>query len=97
MDVVRDSFVTASGPTRLSLVAAGFAEKLRGSYWARSMTWDDLLARYSELPQQLKARPQIRELGELIATAKRLDTRQDKWEREQPIASMDFDRVPVLR
>lgn len=97
MEVVRDSVAASTGPTRMSLVAAGFAEKLRGSYWARNLTWDELLATWETLPETLKARDQAKELQRLILTAKRLDKRPDRWEREMPLAQMDFDRIPVLR
>ncbi|MBL8952999.1 MAG: von Willebrand factor type A domain-containing protein [Myxococcaceae bacterium] len=97
MEVVRDSLGGATGPTRMSLVAAGFAEKLRGSYWARNLSWDDLLATWELLPPALKDRQQSKELRDLILTAKRLDHRPDRWEKEVPLAQMDFDRIPVLR
>jgi Ca-activated chloride channel homolog len=97
MEVVRDSLAASTGPTRMSLVAAGFAEKLRGSYWARNLSWDELLATWETLPETLKAREQAQELKRLILTARRLDHRPDRWEREMPIAQMDFDRIPVLR
>ncbi len=97
MEVVRDSVMASTGPTRLSLVAAGFAEKLRGSYWARNLSWEELLAQWETLPQQLKERKQTQELRTLILAAKRLDKRPDRWESEMPLAQMDFDRIPVLR
>jgi len=96
MEIVRDSMARSSGPARLSLVAAGFAEKLRGSYWARNVSYAELLARYDELPSALKEQPRVAELRTLIEKAKRLDHRPDRFESEQPVASMDFDRVPVL-
>jgi Ca-activated chloride channel family protein len=96
-EVVRDSVNASSGPTRLSLVAAGFAEKLRGSYWARNLSWDELLATWDSLPGALKDREQSQELHRLILTAKRLDHRPDRFEHEVPLAQMDFDRIPVLR
>jgi Ca-activated chloride channel family protein len=97
MEVVRDTVNASSGPTRLSLVAAGFAEKLRGSYWARSLTWDQLLATWDSLPSALKERQQSQELRRLLQTAKNLDHRPDRYESEVPLAQMDFDRIPVLR
>jgi Ca-activated chloride channel family protein len=96
-EVIRDTVNASSGPTRLSLVAAGFAEKLRGSYWARNLSWDDLIATWDSLPSVLKEREQSQELRRLILTAKRLDHRPDRFEHEVPLAQMDFDRIPVLR
>ncbi|MBK7857239.1 MAG: von Willebrand factor type A domain-containing protein [Archangiaceae bacterium] len=96
-EVVRDGLAQSSGPTRMSLVAAGFAEKLRGSYWARNLSWDELLSTWESLPEALKSRQQTQELRTLILTAKRLDKRPDRWEREMPLAQMDFDRIPVLK
>jgi Ca-activated chloride channel family protein len=97
MSIVRDDLKSATGPARLSLVAAGFAEKLRGSYWARNLKWDELLAMWEQLPPPLKERKQVAELRQLMLTARRLDARGDRFEKEVPVASMDFDRVPVLR
>jgi len=97
MSIVRDDLAKASGPARLSLVAAGFAEKLRGSYWARNLKWDELLSMWEQLPAPLRNRPQVAELQALLRTAKKLDTRADRFEKDAPVASMDFDRVPVLQ
>ncbi|MFT3840600.1 MAG: von Willebrand factor type A domain-containing protein [Myxococcaceae bacterium] len=96
MEIVRDSMSKASGPARLSLVAAGFAEKLRGSYWARNLSYAELEAAFDELPVAVKQQPRPAELRVLIEKAKRLDHRPDRFEAATPVASMDFDRVPVL-
>jgi Ca-activated chloride channel homolog len=97
MDLVKDSVAASSGPARLSLVAAGYAEKLRGSYWARNLQWGELLEMWETLPEGLKTRPRVAELKALMMKARALDRRPDRFEREMPVASMDFDRVPVLR
>ena len=94
--IVKDAYGHASAPTRLSFVAAGFAEKLRGSYWVRNMEWDDLMAMWNDIPDGLRSRKDVAELGDLIRRAKSLDTRGDKFEKYGPIAEMDFDNVPVL-
>ena len=95
-ELVRESAKQASGPARLSLVAAGFAEKLRGSYWARNLSYAQLLSMWEELPAGLKEQPRVSELKLLLEKARGLDHRPDRYESEQPVASMDFDRVPVL-
>lgn len=94
--VVRGAAKEATGPARLSLVAAGFAEKLRGSYWARTLSWGQLVAALDGLPEGLRARADVVELRALVVKAQRLDTRPDRFEKEAPVASMDFDRLPVL-
>lgn len=94
--IVRGDYASASSPTKLSLCAAAFAEKLRGSYWVRTLSWEDLQDLYAEIPESMRKRDDVRELGELIDKAKRLDRRGDKFEKDAPIASMDFDNVPVL-
>lgn len=94
--VLRASPKDASGPARLSLVAAGFAEKLRGSYWARTLSWGHLVMTLDGLPDGLRQRPDVQELRALVVKAQRLDTRPDRFEKEAPVASMDFDRLPVL-
>ncbi|MEW5738630.1 MAG: von Willebrand factor type A domain-containing protein [Myxococcota bacterium] len=94
--VVRGASKDASGPARLSLVAAGFAEKLRGSYWARTLTWPQLVQALDGLPEGLRTRADVVELRALVVKAQRLDSRPDRFEKEAPVASMDFDRLPVL-
>lgn len=94
--VIRNERTAASAPARLSLVVSGFAEKLRGSYWARTLTWDALLSELAELPPGLAQRADVKELAGLIRTAKSLDHRPDRFEAKAPVASMDFDRLPVI-
>lgn len=94
--VIRRDAKAATPPARLSLVVAGFAEKLRGSYWARNRTWDSLLTELGKLPEGLAGRPDVVELASLIRTAKSLDRRPDRFEAKAPLATMDFDRLPVI-
>ncbi len=94
---VRGRYADASGGTRLSLVAAAFAEKLRGSYWVRTLSWDALVALHEQLPQTIRARPEVAELGQLLRRARSLDRRKDRFEQLAPVATMDFDRPPRLK
>jgi Ca-activated chloride channel family protein len=93
---LRGAYGKATPPTRLSYVAAAFAEKLRGSYWVRSLSYDALVALWEESGQPLKGRADVQELGALIRKARSLDQRQDRFERFAPVATMDFDRVPAI-
>jgi Ca-activated chloride channel family protein len=96
--VIRADTSSLSSPTQLSLVAAEFGEKLRGSYWARNLSYDDILGRLDGLKSGLRERADVVELRQLIVRAKDLDKRGDKFEAKHgPIAKMDFDSVPVLR
>jgi Ca-activated chloride channel family protein len=96
--IVRDSASQLSSPTQLSLVAAQFAEKLRGSYWARNVNYDDIKGRLASIKAPLRNSAQVLELERLIAKAVQLDKRTDKFASAHgPVAMMDFDRVPVLR
>jgi Ca-activated chloride channel family protein len=95
--MVRQSLEAASGPTQLSLVAALFAEKLRGSYWARNVSYEDLMRLWSQLPERLRTREEVAELRQLIQHARSYDRRGDKFEKMKPVANMDFDHVPVVR
>jgi Ca-activated chloride channel family protein len=79
------------------MVAAAFSEKLRGAYWVRNLSYRDLLSLWRQIPEPLRQREDVVELKELIEKARRLDRRGDKFERLIPVASMDFDRVPVLK
>ncbi|MCY1018344.1 YfbK domain-containing protein [Pyxidicoccus sp. MSG2] len=94
--LVRTAYGRAAPPTRLSYVAAAFAEKLRGSYWARPLTWDGLVSLWEEVGQPLKGRADVTELGALIRKAGALDRREDRFERFAPVSTMDFDRVPTV-
>lgn len=95
--IVRQSLEAASGPTQLSLVVALFAEKLRGSYWARTVTYEDLMKLWAQLPERLRTREEVSELRQLIQQARAYDKRADKFEKTAPVANMDFDHVPVVR
>nr|WP_223646548.1 von Willebrand factor type A domain-containing protein [Corallococcus sp. EGB] len=95
--LLRPAYEKAASPTRLSYVAAAFAEKLRGSYWARPLTYDALVSLWEELGTPLKAREDVAELGELIRLAKKLDRREDRFESIAPVRTMDADRVPTIK
>ncbi|AFE10895.1 von Willebrand factor type A domain-containing protein [Corallococcus coralloides DSM 2259] len=95
--LLRPAYEKAASPTRLSYVAAAFAEKLRGSYWARPLTYDALVSLWAELGTPLKNRQDVVELGELIRLAKKLDLREDRFESIAPVRTMDADRVPTIK
>jgi Ca-activated chloride channel family protein len=95
--IVRGAYKDASAPTKLSMVVAAFAEKLRGSYWARNQSYEGILKMWDEIPEALRLRQDVAELRTLIQTARSMDTRVDRFEELLPVARMDFDRVPVLK
>ncbi len=95
--VVGRSLASASTPARLSLVAASFAEKLRGSYWARNLSYGEVLALHDGLDRRLGEQAAVRELRSLIVQAERLDQRGDRYADAGPVSEMDFDHVPILR
>jgi Ca-activated chloride channel family protein len=94
--VLRASYASASPPTRLSYVAAAFAEKLRASYWMRPLTWEQLTGLFEGVGEPLRGRPEVVELGALIRRAASLDRREDRFEAIAPVRTMDFDRVPRI-
>ncbi|NMO13975.1 DUF3520 domain-containing protein [Pyxidicoccus fallax] len=94
--LLRPAYGRAAPPTRLSYVAAAFAEKLRGSYWVRPLSYAALVSLWEEVGQPLKGRSDVMELGALIRRAQSLDRREDRFERFAPVSSMDFDRVPTV-
>lgn len=95
--LVRYSLEAASGPAQLSAVVALFAEKLRGSYWVRNLSYHHLMRLWQQLPEPVRARDEVSELRQLIQQARALDGRGDKFEKEAPVATMDFDHIPVVR
>lgn len=94
--IVRGALADASPAVRLSVAAAGFAEKLRGSYWARGWTYPALGQVLAGLPPAWRARADIAELASLVVRAEQLDRRGDRFEDEAPRASMGYDEVPVV-
>ncbi|QSQ17118.1 YfbK domain-containing protein [Myxococcus landrumensis] len=91
---LRPGYAQAGESTRLAYVASAFAEKLRGSYWTRPLTYDALLALWDGMGSDLKQREDVSELGALIRQASGLDRREDPFESFAPVKSMDFDRAP---
>lgn len=83
----------ASPYGRVTLVAAALAEKLRGAWWVRGVT-------YAQLQEQLAALPPAArdaELSALLDAAARLDQRGDPYPDAAPVAQMTFDHVPITR
>jgi Ca-activated chloride channel family protein len=95
--IVKNENGDLSSPSQLSLIAAQFGEKLRGSYWARNISYDDIVARFDKVSPGLRQQEQVIELRRLVEKARDLDIRGDKFVSQGPVARMDFDRVPVLR
>ncbi len=93
--VLRDSYARASPRSRLAYVAAAFAEKLRGSYWVRALSWKQLIDLFEQVGAPQRGRPEVEELGALLRRAAELDRREDRFEAVAPLATMDFDRVPL--
>ncbi len=78
---------TAQPELEHALLAATFAEKLRGGYWASALSYQDLLLR----AQQIQAPPL---LSRSIERALHLDQRSDPWAAQR--ASLGFERLPIL-
>ncbi|MFY2560408.1 YfbK domain-containing protein [Corallococcus terminator] len=96
VSALRPSFAKAESTTRLAYVAAAFAEKLRGSYWTRPLTYASLLELWRGVGVSLKERQDVSELGDLIRKAAVLDQRQDRFESLAPLKSMDYDQAPSV-
>jgi hypothetical protein len=89
--LLRSSYARAAPATRLAYVAAAFAEKLRGSFWTRSLDWARLHSLWDDVGEPLRTRPDVVALGALIRKAQALDTRKD---RVPAGTAMDLDNVP---
>ncbi|HWB80699.1 MAG TPA: YfbK domain-containing protein, partial [Nannocystaceae bacterium] len=94
---VRAALGDASPATRVAIVVAAFAEKLRGSYWVRELGWPQIRELYTGLPTDWLRRREVAELGMLIDAATRLDRRSVRSDRDFTSLQMDFDRLPVLQ
>ncbi|WP_233261811.1 hypothetical protein [Vitiosangium sp. GDMCC 1.1324] len=97
MSILRPDYGRAAPPSRLSYVAAAFAEKLRGSYWVRPLTWAQFHALWEEIGEPLRDRQDVKELGALVRQAQALDRRTNRFEQLAPVSTMDFDRVPAIK
>jgi Ca-activated chloride channel family protein len=91
-----EGYAQASPSAQLAVVSAAFAEKLRGSYWVRNLSYARLFGLWEQLPTPLRHTADVRELGQLIQRARSLDSRPDPFERLSPVALMDFDRLPAV-
>lgn len=89
--LLRSSYARAAPTTRLAYVTAAFAEKLRGSFWTRSLDWARLYSLWDDVGEPLRTRPDVVALGALIRKAQALDTRRD---RVPAGTAMDLDNVP---
>lgn len=90
------AFADTDARSAVAIVGAAMAEKLRGSYWARTLTWDDIISLHEALPAPAAAAPEIKRLGKLLQAARSADARPDPFESKKPRADMDFDELPIL-
>jgi Ca-activated chloride channel homolog len=97
LDIAHATPGDAPPTTQLAIVVAAFAEKLRGSYWIRSTSWQTITELFDALPLELQQQPEVIELGALIRKAARIDRRAPRTDLEAAVTRVDFDRVPVLR
>jgi Ca-activated chloride channel family protein len=93
---IRPSLAETQPATVLAMVVAAYAEKLRGSYWVRGLTWASIQDLHERIAAPLQDRPEVVELGELIDAAARLDRRPDRYD-DDTLSPMEFERMPVLR
>lgn len=91
-DVLAGPESPPSSAIQLALVAAVFAEKLRNSYWAHHLAWDELVQMWSVLPSSTRRWVEVGELGELIRlAAERMTT------SPPPKRRLVFERIAVLK
>ncbi len=98
MDAIRDerravirNRVTQKQPT-IAMLAALAAEKLRRTYWSRTMSWAALERLASKRPPDGK----MKALLTLFQRARALDQRPDRFASIAPLPYPSFDHVPVL-
>jgi Ca-activated chloride channel family protein len=93
---IRASLADAAPATVLAMVVAAYAEKLRGSYWVRELSWAEIEELHGRIAAPLQHRPEVVELGELIIRAGRLDHRGDRYD-DATFSQLEFERMPVLK
>ncbi len=84
-DRVRADRRAASGAGRLALVAGGFAEKLRAAYWARTLTYEDLLAQLDRVETSPPTRWNPTAKVRLAAAAETVEERREQVKRVRKI------------
>ncbi len=94
---LRRRYTHASDQSKMVYIGSVFAEKLRRSYWVRNVSYTRLIKLYNRLPKRIRQKTTMSELGHLIAIAKKLDSRHDKFESTAPLAKMKFLHVPIIR
>ncbi len=94
--VIKTRMADVSSVAQLSLVAAAFAEKLRGAYWSRTYDYA-LLGEQLRGLKDLPVKDSVEKLARMIHVAEHLDQRSDPFEQRVSLQQMSFDRVPVLQ
>ena len=95
--VVRKQSEKASPDTGLAIASAAFAEKLRQSYWSRLYNYGDITHELNNLPLPTIKSKQVTELMNLVRRVNQLDSRNDPYEERNPISTISYDHVPLLR
>ncbi len=95
--IVTRSAHQATGNTQMSYIAAAFAEKLRGSYWSRTYSYEDLKDWVRRIRNKVADPEGARELQSYLRRAARIDRRNDRFDKLVTVDRMSFDQVPVLR
>lgn len=92
-EIVHSSIEKASDASRLSFAVSILAEKLRGSYWVRNVSYTQIEKQLEGIADSLRQRQDVEEFEKLVRLVQTLDKREDKF---KDIALVDFDRVPIL-
>lgn len=95
--IVTRSAHRATANTQMSYVTAAFAEKLRGSYWSRTYSYKELQDWIGRIRKDVADPEGAEELQHYIRRARRLDKRNDRFDKYIAVDHMSFDHVPVLR
>jgi len=95
--VVRDEIYQASSDMRLSTAVASLAEKLRQSYWSRLYSYNDIISFIKCLPSSYLKSDQVRTLRSMLKQASYQDDRNDLYEGDTPISSINLNHVPLLK
>jgi Ca-activated chloride channel homolog len=95
--IIREHIATSASDTKLSIVAASFAEKLRQTYWSGFYDYASMQAIIAQMPIQYQNSKQVQVLSQLILKASMLDQRVNPYQDTLSQSLPDFDRVPMIQ
>jgi Ca-activated chloride channel homolog len=94
--IVRPTIERAASDTKLSIVAAGLAEKLRQTYWSSFYQYSVMMNLMQQLPPNYSNTRMVTGLRQMVINAMRLDNRVNPYSNDAQPVTLSFDHVPLI-